>query len=386
MMLLGALLWTPLCRAQDSGSLRLFDATVQTVQTQVGASAKAGGAWSTEAGKMRQELLEHGAKTGEAQVQLALEQLLAKLDVGRVELLSADEQRYWTYLSAFSGQLDGAPLRHIGAWYERHGKHWFITRVMADGPAARAGLVAGDELLQINGQPFSPVNSLQSLAPDAMAQVTYQRLPWSKPKTISVSTEFSSLQTSLLREVTHGQKILSSKQKRIAYLALPMSSNAAFRTALLQFATQAQMQSDAMVLDLRGDYGAVGLTYSEAFLSPPAGPGAQPAAQVTPYTKPLVVLIDHGTSGGRENLAWLLKHRHRAVIVGHASAGQMNPVQAAEVLPSRYLLVTPANVGGQTLAARGVNPDIVSDPPHIFTAGHDQALDVALSQAADLAP
>ena len=38
-LLLGTLLWTPLGHAQDSGGLGLFDATVQTVQTQVGASA-----------------------------------------------------------------------------------------------------------------------------------------------------------------------------------------------------------------------------------------------------------------------------------------------------------------------------------------------------------
>ena len=368
--------------AQEAASLALFDATVQTIQSQLGSAAAAGSAWANQATQMRQELVAHGGKTGEAQVYLALQTLLAKLDHGVSELLSADEQRYWTYLAAFSGQLNGAPLRHIGAWYERHGKNWFVSRVMIGGPAARAGLVAGDELLEVNGKAFTPVNSFKDLAADAVVRITYKRLPWSKVKSVTVATEVSSLQASLLRAMTQGQKILDIKHKRVLYLALPMSSNPAFRAALLSAATQAQMQAEAMVLDLRGDYGAVGLTYTEAFLSPPPAPGA---ASITPYTKPLVVLIDQGTSGGRENLAWLLKRRHRATIVGHASAGAISSVQATEVLAQRYLLITPVASPDKGLDQRGVNPDIPSDPSHIYAAGHDEALDLALAKAADLA-
>jgi len=385
-VLLVGLLRVPHAGAEESAPLVLFDATVQTIQAQLGVAAAAGSAWATQASQMRQELVTHGAKTGEAQVYLALQALLGKLDHGGSELLSADEQRYWTYLAAFSGQLDGAPLRHIGAWYERHGKNWFVSRVMTDGPAARGGLVAGDELLEVNGKAFTPVNSFKDLAADAVVQISYKRLPWSKVKSATVTTEVSSLQTSLLRAMTQGQKILNIKHKRVLYLALPMSSNPAFRAALLSAATQAQMQVEAMVLDLRGDYGAVGLTYTEAFLSPPSAPGAAVAATITPYTKPLVVLIDQGTSGGRENLAWLLKRRHRATMVGHATAGAISSVQATEVLAQRYLLVTPVASADQGMRQRGVNPDIPSDPPHIYTAGHDEALDLALAKAADLAP
>ncbi len=327
-----------------------------------------------------------GPHPTEAQVRLALDQLLARLGPSAPRLYSEETQEFWALSSMFSQSLEGGRVRQVGAWFERRGARWFVRTVFPGSPAERAGLTRGDEIASVDGNPFSPVAAFRDLRPGASATVAYRRLPWETPRTAKIETVGESLQESMLRAVTRGQRVYELNGKRIAYVALPATSDDGFRKALTDAARAAQAEADALVLDLRGGYGGAGRIYLEPFFPSKDANGEHGAL----FDKPLVTLVDGGTAGGREWLASLIQREGRGRLVGAPTAGRYLPSRAVEILPRHLLLYLelkethPPGAHPPPKEGQGLTPDIPVDDTLMYAAGDDPQLKAALASAAGL--
>lgn len=331
------------------------------------------GAWSKVALKPRPIL---GAQATPGETTSAVNATLAALGPAKALLLSPDDQEYWALQSFFSGDIEGFRFRQTGAWFERRGRRWFVRNALAGSPAADAGLKRGDEILLVDGKPLAPVQSFASLRPHDTAKITYKRLAWDKPATLALGTRVESIQESLLRAMQVSRHVYDFDKLKIAYVWLPAATHPAFKRELEKAAESFARDADALVLDLRDGFGGSDLTYLEPFFD-----GAQKAI----FNKPLVALVDGNTRSGKEWLAWILKRRGRAQLVGETTAGSFRAGKVVPMEAGSYLLYV--EVGDHPRVAtdlpegKGIAPDIAVERGLMYAAAADEPLAAALKAA-----
>jgi carboxyl-terminal processing protease len=365
--------------------LAAYDRAAELVQESYYDAARltrADGPWKQLVAEHRKSLAaaKHGA-VDDDHLKGAVAALLADAGAQGTGLLTDADQDYWALRSAFSGELAGAPVRHPGAFFERRGKRWFVRSVLPGSPADDAGLLRGDEIIAVDGRPLSPVRSFSSLKAGEKAHVEIRRTPMEAPRRLDVGTVHESWQQSLLRGMQASQRFIKVEGRTIGYVWLPAATSDEFRSALHAAAQTFETKADALVLDLRGGVGGADLAYLEPFFALP-DPKGQP--QKPTYSKPLVALVDDRTSGGREWLAWLLKRRGRATVIGEPTAGAFLARRLIDVGPGeRFALQLPVaggkGLGGQ-LEGHPVVPDVAVDAPLMYAAGVDEALTLGLKR------
>src|SRR3954466_8526242 len=104
-----------------------------------------------------------------------LEDLVAGLKTSHTEYLPRSRPEYWDIASIFEsflknarkrcapGEFPPAPVKRdgIGVFGKRIKGRWFVGGVLDGGPAAQAGLHAGDEIVQAGGRPLRPRRCVQ---------------------------------------------------------------------------------------------------------------------------------------------------------------------------------------------------------------------------------
>lgn len=291
-------------------------------------------------------------------------------------LATEDDQLYWTLRNASTRKLQGAPVRHIGAWFERRGKRWFISEVFLGTPAAEAGLIRGDEVVTIDGKPFDPVRTFRLAPASSKLTLAVRRIPWEEPRQIAVGTITESFHATMERSMRRAFRVIEAGGKRIAYLPLPAATHDELRTTFSDLAARAEAQADGLVLDLRGNFGALDLTYEEVLFSN----GKRPAI----FSKPLVVLVDCQTSSGKEWLARLIQSQKRGMVVGERTPGAWRIGRLVDMTPDSALLYLAAAEDARERPAGpvdgiGIVPDQVVEQSLMYAAGEDAPLKAALA-------
>lgn len=289
------------------------------------------------------------SSSSDEELSQVLNKLLNHLNASHTEFLTSSDQEYWGLKSVFSGRIDGAPFYQIGAWFIPLEGKWFIRNVFRGSPAAKAGLLAGDEIISVNGNPLQAVDSFSK---DKEVTLKVKRTQNGEAFNVRIKPVFESVQSSLLRATKSSYQIIPAKDKKIAYFHLWSGTNDSFKASLAKAALQASTESDAFVLDLRDGFGGAYPEYLDPFF--------KQSGKEAVYSKPLFVLINDGVRSGKEWLTYILKQKKRATLIGTRTKGYFLGGQPFDIKPNRFLLylAVQENPEMPKLEGNGVSPDI----------------------------
>ena len=330
---------------------------------------------------------EHKLKTPE-DAYVAIDTMLASLNDPYTRFLPPKEFSEET--QAIKGSLKG-----IGTQIGLRDGELVIIAPLEDSPAERAGLLADDKILEINGESTKGINI------DAAAD----KIRGEKGTTVSLLIQRKDVPNKVYTIVRDEIEVKSVSTKppfettvipeNVQYIRLSsfISKNAAVE---IEEILNKSADKKGVILDLRSNPG--GLLTNAIYISDMLLKGGAIVStvdrdryktttrarygQVT--GKPVVVLINKGSASASEILSGALKDNHRATIVGEQSFGK-GLVQEINRLPDeagmnitiqRYL--TPS---GQDINKKGITPDVVIELKEEHVKAKD---DVQLKKAIEV--
>jgi len=262
------------------------------------------------------------------------------------------------------------------------------------GPAAAAGIIAGDVIFSVDGMPVSGA--------DLDDTIDRMRGPAGTPVTLGVLREGQP--DALLVELRRGPVSVRSVRAEIlaggeAYARISHFTDATpadLAAALQSLEDQVGGPLPGLVLDLRNNPGGVleaAVQVADTFLDSGlivSAEGRTPDARFRMEARPgdrlagapLSVLVNGGSASAAEIVAGALQDHRRAAIVGESTFGKgsvqtimpLSDGRAIKLTTSRYF--TPS---GRSIQSRGITPDLVVEP--LGAAGQDAQL---LSAVANL--
>jgi carboxyl-terminal processing protease len=252
-----------------------------------------------------------------------------------------------------------------------------VVSPIDDSPAAKAGILSGDVILEVDG------TSTDGLTLEQLVEKMRGRADSEVRLKISRKGQSEPLVFNLTRSVIHIKSVKSRLEGDIAYIRLSQFSEQTFENLSSSIA-QLRKQVPAgtprgVVLDLRNNPGGLldqAIAVTNAFL--PRGEivstrGRNPddmqrfAAKDPALlgTIPMVVLINGGSASASEIVSGALQDHHRATIIGTRSFGKgsvqtivpLGQDGAMRLTTARYY--TPS---GRSIQAKGIEPDIAVTP------------------------
>lgn len=268
---------------------------------------------------------------------------------------------------------------------------WFVTDVYDDSPADRAGILAGDEVVTVDGAPYRQLDSFRDKVGKSV-DIMVRRRPDTQPTSVKAVVErIRPLQT-FEKAIAASAKLVEHDGHKIGYIHLwTLAAPRSMEKVAEALAEGALKDADGLVLDLRGRWGGGRSDAAELFLGgvPPfrlVDRNGEAMLATVRWHKPVVALIDEGTRSGLEVFAYALKARG-VPLVGSRSAGALL-AGSAFVLPDDSLLelaVSDAIIGDDIrLEGRGVQPDIPVPYSLPYAAGQDAQRDAAIAEMAQI--
>jgi carboxyl-terminal processing protease len=239
-----------------------------------------------------------------------------------------------------------------------------IVKVISGTTAEKAGLLAGDQILEVNetdvqGASLATVGAL--IRGEIGRELQLRVLRNSEKIEFSVATERVNLNTVEGSQIDNG----------VAYLAI---SNFASGTSEEAKSAISSLDSrNGVILDLRSNPGGQVLEavkVAEIFI----GSGLITSYKVSgeervfnarnknPILSPIIVMINRGTSSAAELLAAAIQDRNRGVVIGERSYGKgsvqdfITLEDGSKIELTVALYLTPS---GRTIEGVGVTPDLV---------------------------
>ena len=264
-----------------------------------------------------------------------------------------------------------------------------ITKVFPDSPAERAGLQAGDLILEVDGESL--------VGGDLSEQVAKVRGPEGSTATFTVAREGE--EKPFKKDITRARieiKLVESKMldNNIAYVAL--SKFDAVNTAdQLEKAVSSLLAQNprALIFDLRdnpGGYLDESVKVADMFLKEGVAlierfkTGEEHKYPTTDkgiaQDIPLVVLVNGGSASASEIVAGALQDRGRAELIGEKTFGKGSVQQINHLSDGSQLRVTIARwftPNNRAIHGEGIEPDIVVEH------GTDPKVDPQLDRAVE---
>ena len=255
-------------------------------------------------------------------------------------------------------------------------------------PADRAGIQAGDRIVQIDGKPAKDMTLMDA--------VRRMRGPKGTKVTLSILREglAEPRQVTLTRETIEVKSVRSMDlEGGIGYVRVSSFQERTGRDLERVLGQLEKAGMKALVLDLRNNPGGLlnqAVSVADKFLD---------KGQLIVYTEgrtkgndlrftaehvnglprvPMVALVNGGSASASEIVAGALQDHKRAVILGTQTFGKGSVQTVLPLADGSGLRLTTAKYftpGGRTIHQKGITPDIIVEPPKpeaVATAGAQQ--------------
>ncbi len=296
-------------------------------------------------------------------------------------LASLDPHSQFMDPDDFKDMQDDTRSRFNGLGVEvavRDGQLTVVTP-MEDTPAAKAGILSGDQILRINGNSTEKMD-LQD-AVNFLRGTTGQKVTLTilRPSTKEIK-DFALERTEIKVQSVKGTKVLDAELGgpfKIGYIRI-IQFNEPTAEELAKALDELQKQGmQALVLDLRNNPGGllnVAVDVCAQFLPPNTkvvSTQGRIASQQHDYSTaatmkerphfPLAVLVNEGSASGSEIVAGAMKDLKRAVLVGETTFGKgsvQNVVQLPDGSALRFTTAKYYTPSKQVIHGAGVVPNI----------------------------
>jgi carboxyl-terminal processing protease len=385
----------PATPAADPAAGAVFDEVWRTVRDSFYDPALGGVDWSALRERYRPAVF--AAPSVEARAEL-INAMLSELGASHTRLYTQDDPAYYQLADIFAARLRRDGLHRvfpggevtypgIGVFTRGDGEgRTFITGVVEGTPAARAGLLTGDEILNADGASFHPIHSFRGKvgAPVALA---VRRAPHGQSFAVSVVPEQVRPNAMFLQGLKASVRIIEGAGgARIGYVRVWSYAGAAYQRALEQLIAEGPLKdADALVWDLRDGWGGAEPRYLELFnRRAPSVQAIERGGHATPlevkWRKPVAMLINGGTRSGKEILAYGFKKYGLGEVIGTPTAKAVLASTAYLTSDGSLLLlaVNDVRIDGERLEGIGVTPTIAVPFDVPYAAGKDPQLDKAI--------
>ena len=254
-----------------------------------------------------------------------------------------------------------------------------VVTAMEDTPAAKAGILSGDQLLRINGistEKMDLQDAINVLRGPSGAKVTLTLL---RPATKEIK-DYTLQRAEIKIQSVKDAKLLDQELTgpfKIGYVRL-IQFNEPTAEELSKSLDDLQKQGmQALILDLRNNPGGLlnsAVDVCAQFLPPNTkvvSTQGRVASQQHDYATsairkeranfPMVLLINEGSASGAEIVAGALKDLHRAVLVGETTFGKgsvQNVMQLPDGSAVRFTTAKYYTPSRQVIHGNGVTPNI----------------------------
>ncbi len=254
-----------------------------------------------------------------------------------------------------------------------------VVTAMEDTPAAKAGILSGDQILRINGvstERMDLQDAINVLRGPAGRKVTLTLL---RPSTKEIK-DYSLERAEIKVQSVKGARLLDAELTgpfRIAYIRL-IQFNEPTAEELAKALDELQKQGmQALILDLRNNPGGLlnsAVDVCAQFLPPNTkvvSTQGRVASQQHDYATsgakkersnfPIALLINEGSASGAEIVSGALKDLHRAILVGETTFGKgsvQNVMQLPDGSAVRFTTAKYYTPGKQVIQGNGVAPNI----------------------------
>src|SRR5881397_2840632 len=311
-------------------------------------------------------------------------------------LSSLDPHSQFMDPSDFRDMQDDTRSRFNGLGIEVSMKNGLPTVItaMEDTPAAKAGVLSGDQILRINGistERMDLQDAINVLRGPSGAKLTLTLL---RPSTKEIK-EYTLQRAEIKIQSVKGARLLDPELTgpyKIGYIRL-VQFNEPTADELSKALDELQKQGmQALVLDLRNNPGGLlnsAVDVCAQFLPPNTtvvSTQGRAASQQTDYATsavakqrprfPMTVLVNEGSASGAEIVAGALKDLKRAIIVGETTFGKgsvQNVMQLPDGSALRFTTAKYYTPSKQVIHGNGVTPNIrvpmsVEQERQLFTA------------------
>jgi carboxyl-terminal processing protease len=377
--------------AREGADAKVFDEAAQIVRDNFYDPNMKGRDWEAVVARHKPRYLASGNVKERSD---AINGMLAELDASHTMHVADIDPRYYQLVDIFRFGLRDSIRKHlpygvsyagIGIFTREIDGKTFVTGVVAGLPAAKAGVLVGDEIVAADDKPFEPVESFRGKA-GSVVKLSLRRARGEPLSVIDVRPERIEPGKAFLAAVHEGARIIEANGKRIGYVHIWSYAGERYQDALMEELSSGKLKdADALIWDLRDGWGGAQPRYLDLFNA--RGPdmtftersGESDYASFK-WRKPVAMLVNGGTRSGKEVLADGFKTYGYGEVIGTRTAGALLAGRGFLLSDGSFLMVAVNDVAvnGERLEGKGVAPTIEVPFEIPYAGGKDPQLDKAV--------